>query len=179
MFENMYSIGVVNPKLKTGEMQLRCNYEDGTWYLFAQLPQMSKVEAMNIQTGKISLAFAIIEDELFLLGKFGVLDWFDMPYEPARFKEPQKYIEFPSESGAPVVVVGADSNTGMVKALRAFGMSNSMSNALHKVCRDMDIRHRPLNVKNQHLHIQKIYQKYPNSASMLRQVMPAHITIIS
>lgn len=179
MISDFYAVGKSNQKLRTGDIQLRCEYIDGIWTLYALLPKMTTFEALNIQTGRISLAFAVIEDELFLIGKLGELEWFDMPYEPARYAEPQEYINFGPQMGAPVVIIGADSNTGTVRALRSFALSNAMSNALHTICRDMDIKHRPLNIAKQNTHIQEIYRKFPDSVSMLRCANPEHLTIIA
>lgn len=57
-------------------------------------------------------------------------------------------------------------------------MSNAMSSALHAVCRDMDVRHRPLDVKKQNAHLQEIYKKYQLPEDMLRCVKPEHITVL-
>ena len=177
MYGDVYAVGHANKKLKTGELQTRCSYENGVWMFYVLYPDMHPLEAANIQEGKISTAFAVIEDELFLLCKAGDIPWFDTPFEPARYTDPQEYREFDTGKAAPVTIIGADSNTGIVRALRAFSLCNAMSSALHAVCRDMDVRHRPLDVKKQNAHLQEIYKKYQLPEDMLRCVKPEHITV--
>lgn len=172
----IYTVGEFIPMLKTGEIQMRAMY-DGTWTIFVLFPNMSKQEAININSGAVSVGFVVIEDELFLLGKLGEIPWFDTPFEPARCQS-ETYPDFEEGAGVPILFVGADSNTGVIQSIRLIGASNAMSNALHAVCRDMKTQHSPLDIKKQNAHYDKIYRKYPSSEAMLKEANPNHFTVI-
>lgn len=172
-----YQVGRKYPEWATKGDIIQMNYQDGFWNFIIGFPGITLEEVKNVQLGHAQFAFADIDDCLFLLTKFGDFDWMDAPYEPRLYSEPQEYTSFAQGEGAPFFVFSVDTNTGELKAIRALGLGNVLSNRLHAVCREKDTR-RPLDKEVYHAKISRLYQRYRSSAAFLSKAKPTDIFML-
>lgn len=175
-----YKVGKVRPELRTHDSLIRAGYDElSGWTLIIGFPEMTEKERLDVDKGDAQVAFTAINSRLFLLGKFGDQAWLDAPFEPAKYANPQEFSDAKPGEGVSLLIIGADTATGAVKCLRVIGLSNSMTNALHAKCRELDKKNRPYDNEAYERDINAIYARFPDSASMLKTVDLANITVIS
>lgn len=172
----LYTLGGVYPEFLTGQTGGRISY-DGTWTFYLYLPHMTSEEEQSIHYGDISISFAVVQDRLFILAKFGDIHLTDMPFEPALYESPQEFFNCEEGEGAGVLILGIDSYSGMLKVIRLLGLSTELSNALHRTCRELDAKHRPQNKAEYLKDLQDIYEKYPQPDDLMPLVEPGHTMV--
>lgn len=138
---------------------------------------MTKEEEDAIHYGELKISFVVVRDRLFILGQFGDMPLADMPFEPALYESPQEFCDCEEGEGAAVLVLGIDSHSGTLKVIRLLGLSTELSNALHKTCRELDAKHRPLNKAEYLKSLEDIYKDFPQPAFLLSRVKPGHTMV--
>lgn len=111
-------------------------YDMNGHFVFFCFNNISDTEAQFFRKNKIELSFLVVKQVIFLLLKVhGFLDWSDLPYSyhlvPSEMKKiPEANFQY--GTGAPMFLVLVEGTTGIVKGMRALGLSSKFSNALHR-----------------------------------------------
>lgn len=100
----------------------------------------------------------MIKGVIFLLIKFGNLEWMDMPYNVVLGPlDPLQKIENDNEGYAMTIIL-ADTYTGKIEALILHGMSNKTSKEFYKLIEEQKRINQTINEYNQNLNA--VYQSY-------------------
>lgn len=119
----------------------------------------SQKETDNINRGQMKVALTILDDCIFLLVKFGDLNWMDMPYN-AHLSSGLTKIEAPVETqGYALNTILVDIATRKTKALRLTGLPHKFSLALKKAIEEQLKSPAVTQEKNNEI-VTGIYAKY-------------------
>jgi len=113
--------------------------------------------------------FAMLVDEgvIFMLYKFGTMQWSDAPFTIHLVPEEERVIPGPKHGQhALLQVVLVDAATGIIKTLRAVTFSPEFTTALEGAIREQ--AKRPWDQAAHDMAIQRAYAKYPQSKDMAR-----------
>lgn len=111
--------------------------------LIYNFPAPTKIEIASIDHGNIAVSLYECGNTLFFLSSFGNLPWSDTPCNANQNSEDELQefflkahrLEDKIELGLPLSVILLDSNTGVIKAMRYFGLSNQFSMRLIEIFR--------------------------------------------
>ncbi|MFR8871637.1 MAG: hypothetical protein ACLVIH_16775 [Paraclostridium sordellii] len=93
-------------------------------------PILEEIKA--IKEEKIKYAYYMQGNVIFMLFKFGDLDWMDAPYSVHLSKNLTRFLEINDGQGLALNIHLVDAKTGILKVLRLVGLSNAFSKALIK-----------------------------------------------
>ncbi len=137
-----------------------------TIWLFLNKLKDKEVEAFH--KNKVEVAFVVIKQVIFLLLKIeGFIDWSDFPYSYHLVSEELRKLpedNYKVGTGAPLLLVLVEANTGVVKGLRVLGLSSKFTNALHQAIQEQ--AKEPFDQKAYHQTIDEVRSRF--SASELR-----------
>ena len=97
--------------------------------LFLLYDRPTSKEIHEIKRGIMSIAFKECEDIIFLFFRFGTSDWIETPYS-VHLSEPFEFQEISEGMGLALNIFLVDSSNGILKALRAKGLSTEFSRKL-------------------------------------------------
>jgi hypothetical protein len=112
------------------------NYDSSGYWLHYLYQNPTKVEIDSIQKGEADFGLYVRGPILFLLHRFGQMNWNDAAYSWWLVSE--EFRKIPEEGEgfhALLKVVLVDTNTGIVKALRALTFSAEFTDYLHATIR--------------------------------------------
>jgi len=111
-------------------------YDVNGHFVFLCFNNLSDQETQAFRENKIELSFLVVKQVIFLLLHIqGFIDWSDLPYSYHLVYDELKKIpeaDFSPGTGAPMLLVLVEGNTGIVKGIRILGLSSKFSNALHR-----------------------------------------------
>lgn len=96
--------------------------------LFIMFRNPSDSEIENIRKGRIQLGICSLSDIIFMLFKFGQLQWMDAPFS-IHLAQDQDFlnIDFDETQGLGMTVFLVDAATGILKALRYIGLPHKLT----------------------------------------------------
>lgn len=100
------------------------NQSGGALYIMYDRPTPKEIE--EIRRGKLQLGILEKSDIIFLLFKFGSLNWMDTPYS-CHLSEPYVFDEVEEGTGYGMTVFLIDAATGILKVIRQIGWPSRMS----------------------------------------------------
>lgn len=114
-------------------------YPEGTKFDFTQggpvlimfLERPTEKEIQQVKSGRLQIGFWYKDDVIFVLFKFGSLNWMDAPYN-VHLSEPFTFEEIVPNSGFGLHVFLVDAATGIIKAMRLIGLGTTFSIQLKK-----------------------------------------------
>ena len=175
---NSYKVGEVVPQLKTGGNYIQIGYGDGLWELRMGYPAITPKEVQELQSGDFRMAITCIDDALFFLFSIGDTPWSDTPYEPRLISPPDVFsTDHKKGMGAPLLLLIADTETGVIKGMRFLGLGELLTSRLHSICTELNQK-RPLNVDAYNAKLNLIYAKYPSTDSLLKTVAPTDVFLL-
>lgn len=173
------AVGKCYDQWKTGMDGLfQLNYTENDWRLVVGFNKIRPDEVEDFRRGAASITFTVIDGCLFLLAKFGRQNWLDTPYEPRLSNETMNFRSFEGDLGAPLTVIAVDTSNGEVKSLRMIGLGHVLSNHLHESCAKLQ-KNTDFDLSRYRSKINKIYQRYPQSADMVKTANPADLFIVA
>ena len=173
-----YTIGDVIPQLKTGCDLVQMGYTDGLWELRIGFPSITNEEVRELQFGNFQMAVSCIEESIFFLFKIGDYPWFDAPYEPRLVSPlPEFLLDFGKGTGAPLLLLAVDTNTGILKGMRMLGLGAVLTQRLHSTCSSFSHKG-SLDIEDYHARLKRIYEQYASSDEMLKTVSPADVFLL-
>lgn len=155
---------------------VQIHFRDSYWELVVGFPDITPEEVQELHYGSVQVAAVVLNRCLFFLFKFGRIPWCDAPYDPRIDSRDRAFLSFRPGEGAPLALIIVDTNTGEVKGMRMMGLSNLLSNRVHRLCRNLQVL--PFDDEEYKAALNQVYQKYPTSESMLKKVNPKDITMI-
>ena len=178
--EDILSVGQCYPRYANGlDVFVQLHFRDSFWQLDIGMRDIRQEEIREIQYGDLSIAFAEINHCLFVVFKFGKMEWCDTPYEPRLHNKTFDFRSFEPGTGAPLMVCIADTATGEIRAMRQIGLGSVVSNELHSACRRLQEEERPFDEQSYRWMVQKTYSRYKSSDMMLKTIKPGHVWILT
>jgi hypothetical protein len=113
--------------------QITADIDESGLFIRVAYADPTKKEIENFKKGAASFGLAEVDNIIFILCKFGDLNWMDAPYESRLSAGAAIDLsEAPPESnaGLAVTVALADARTGIVKSLRLLALSPAQTLAL-------------------------------------------------
>ena len=143
-------------------VQEKCTltYDGGGPTLLVSLRAISAKEAKKVQKGKIDFAVFEKEEILFLLANIpGAIDWSDAPFHIGLYADDRPIPEdIPDGQGWGLMVLGLNSNNGMIKALRLVGLGTEISREMIRI---IQIQQKAkISQVDCHNKINKVYREY-------------------
>lgn len=130
------------------------NQGGGTLYILYDRPKQKEVE--EIRKGRLQMGILYKQDIIFLLFKFGNLNWMDAPYS-YQLSEPHELSTPEDDTGYSMTVLLIDAATGILKVVRQIGWPTKMSRQFH----DYVAQQRNRDFSN-HLYNAKLNEIYKN-----------------
>lgn len=129
----------------------------GDLYIYFKSPTSKEVQA--IKKGVFNLKLLEMNNILFLLFKFGLEQWIDVPFSP-HLSRNKDFIPHNIENGMgyPLRVYLIDANTGILKVLKLIGLSTEISNEFREIY--LKLRGNDFNAKEYDQMLNKIYSTY-------------------
>lgn len=139
--------------------------------LVIHIPSPTKHEISQVRKGKAKFCLAQSNGVLFVMSKFGDLEWFDAPYHVCLHaphlwgvvEEYQKGLRFN------LAILLVDSSTGNQCGARVLTWSPHFSERFEALIEFQ--KSRPISRIDYDLAIERTYSMYPNSKSMLRAAL--------
>lgn len=128
----MYTLKVGN---KVEEFQglsdgVKFNISDGGTELIILLNKPTSSEIESIKSGKLQFGMFVKNDIIFLLSKFGNMNWMDAPFHIALAKNLTVLQDIEEGKGYGCTIILVDTSTGEIKALRYVSFSTEFSKRL-------------------------------------------------
>ncbi len=143
------------------------NYRGGEHELRLFWTQPSVGEVYEVSKSRADFAMLVDEGVIFMLYKFGTMQWSDAPFTIHLVPEEERVIPGPKHGQhALLQVVLVDAATGIIKTLRAVTFSPEFTTALEGAIREQ--AKRPWDQAAHDMAIQRAYAKYPQSKDMAR-----------
>jgi len=136
--------------------------------LYLMFDRPAKTEIENIKRGNIELAVYPADEVLFMLFKFGSLNWIDVPYSVHLSKDLELQ-EVEEGKGYALHVTLIDASTGIVEVLRLIGLSTKFSIQLRKLI--MSQKEKPFDIKAYNNKINHIYNNYSTKDLVSRTIL--------
>ena len=121
-----------DPEKKNYREEVKFDFGQSGATLIIAFNSPSVKEIDHIKNSDIEVGVYPKDELLFMLFKFGTLNWIDAPYS-VHLSEPFTLEEIPEEMGYSLFIVLIDAATGIVKALRTIGLSTKFSRQLQKL----------------------------------------------
>lgn len=100
--------------------------------LYVYYDSPSSEEIKNFSAGSVlEVRYVVLDEEIYLLFKFGSEEWMDLPYNPHLSRQLTKLpVIQDSASGLGLTIILADTNDGIVKVLRFVALASDFSKRL-------------------------------------------------
>lgn len=134
------------------------NYDASGPMLVVSLRGMTDKEAEKVRRGKMEFALFEKDKILFFLVKIpGVLEWSDAPFHIGLYSDGRQVPnDIPDGSGWGLTVIGVESRTGQIKALRLIGLGTEISKEMIRIINSQE----ETSQVEHHNRIAKIYREY-------------------
>ncbi len=123
--------------------------------LFYSEPSSNEVQ--SIKNGLFQAELLELEDIIFMLFRFGTLNWIDCPYT-VYLSKPFQFAELEEGMGFALQIILVDRRTTTIKALRLIGLEHDFSKRLFETIERQKKLPFDLNVYNRTL--DQIYKKF-------------------
>ncbi|MBC8588078.1 hypothetical protein [Paratissierella segnis] len=122
-----YEVGQIVKGLQSNQEGVRFDMTDigSTMTILFNKPTRNEIE--YVKAGKLQFGMFVKNDIIFILSKFGSLQWMDAPYHVALSKNLTKLNDIEDGQGYNCHIILADSSTGEIKAMRLIGFSTQYS----------------------------------------------------
>ena len=167
-----YAAGDVCPAWATRDNYIQIEYLCPCWQFVVGFPAITEQEVKAITADPIDVGFAVVDDVIFFLLRYGNGLWCDAPYEPRLEKTPKDYpADLPEGKGAPMLLCAADTNTGQLREMRLISLGHDMTERLHRAC--LERLGRPgFHPADHDRKVDRIYQRFVSSEQLARCVAP-------
>jgi len=136
---------------------IKFDFTNSGAYLYIMFNSPTKKEIENIRNGNVEFAVYPADEVLFMLFKFGSLQWMDAPYSVHLSKDlVLQDIEEGQGYALHITLINADN--GIVEVLRLIGLSTKFSQQLKKLIEKQ--KDMPFDINSYNLKINYIYRNY-------------------
>lgn len=125
-----YEVGERVAALRSNQEGMRFDMTDGGAVMTILFNKPTTKEVKEIKEGVPQFGIFVKNDIIFMLAKFGSLEWMDAPYHVALSKNLTKLEDVEDDQGYGCNVIFADCSTGEIKAIKLIGFSTKFSKAL-------------------------------------------------
>jgi len=133
---NIIAIGErFDPYVETFPEGCHYNYDISGHWIYYLYQNPTEEEISSIQSGEIDFGLYVRGPILFLLHKFGDMNWNDSSYSWWLVSDEFRAIPDRTEGHASIKTILIDSETGLVKAMRACTLSQEFTVYLHDTIR--------------------------------------------
>lgn len=127
---NKYEIGQVLEKLRGSAEGVRFDIADDGASLTICFETPNNQEIGDIKNGDLQFGLFVKDNIIFLLSKFGKMNWMDAPYHIALSKNLNTLLTIDEGLGYACNIALVDTRTGEIKALRLISFSTDFSRKL-------------------------------------------------
>lgn len=122
--------------------------------IYIKTPYKNEIDA--IRSGKIKVGYYVKDEVIFMLFKFGAMEWMDTPYSIHLSRGETNIYDVKNGEGLILGIRLVDSKTGILKVMRLVGLPTNFSRKLKLEVE----KQRVMPFENYHQTIQEIYNKY-------------------
>lgn len=123
-------VGQVLPELKDTPEGVRFTMTDSGAELLLCFHKPTNYEINEVKAGRVRFGMFVTEDIIFILSKFGDLEWMDAPFHVALTRNLTELQEVEPGQGYSCLVILIDTSTGEVKTLRLVSFNTEFSRRL-------------------------------------------------
>lgn len=123
-------VGAIIPELKNIPEGVRFTMSDSGAELLLCFNHPLRYEINEIKSGKARFGMFVTEDVIFILSKFGDMEWMDAPFHVALTRNLTKLQDVEPGQGYGCTIIMVDTSTGEIKALRLVGFNTEFSRKL-------------------------------------------------
>jgi hypothetical protein len=168
---DLLQVGQYVPGCRTHARFVRADHRDGMWRVFVGIPSMTQEELTGLCGGRVRLAAARFDENLFFLLRFGDLPWLCAPFEPRVCADREALREPAMGGGATMAFVFIDSETGVAQAKRVVNLDADADDQLLRLCGELLAL--PYNRAACLQRQAELLRRYPTGEDMLQAADPA------
>jgi hypothetical protein len=168
----IFAVGqLYNPNRTSWPEAVQYNYMAGEHHLHLFMRQPTQTEVQAVKTGPAEFALVTEGILIVLLYHFAPIPWSDAPYSWHMTPADQRALpaDVPDGSGALLTIILTDAATGIVKAIRAVGLSTDFTNKLHAAIRAQAAR--PFDQTAYDDQLNRVYARYPKTELLLSKAI--------
>lgn len=136
---------------------VRFDINDAGCDLFIYYKYPSESEINSIKSGNFKTGFYAEKNAIFMLFKFGSLQWMDAPYSVHLSKNLTRFELFDGGQGLALHIYLIDAATGVLKAIRLIGLKTNFSIQLIEAVE----KQKEMSFEGYDININNIMNKYP------------------
>lgn len=153
-----YEVGKLFEQGRTRYQEtIKFDFTQGGPILFVILDRPSEKEIENIRSGKMQIGIYTKDEIIFMLFKFGSLNWVDAPYS-VHLSKPFDFMELSERKGYGLQILLIDASTGILKVIRYIGLPTAFSKKFKQAV--LEQKERPFDNIKYDQKINAIYGNY-------------------
>ena len=112
-------------------------YDDGGPFIKMFFDRPTEKEIEDVRHGKLQMGYYVRDNVIFIVAKFGNIEWVDMPFNIRRYERLATStldlsLTFKEKEGLSILIMMVDSHDGTIKALRQISSSHRFAVGLMK-----------------------------------------------
>lgn len=113
------------------------DYDNGGPFIKMFFDRPTEKEIEDVRHGKLQMGYYVRDNAIFIVAKFGHIEWVDMPFNVRRYErlaasELDLSLTFGEKEGLSILIMMVDSHDGTIKVLRQISSSHRFAVGLMK-----------------------------------------------